>query len=961
MAQVVDGAGVVVGAGFLVAEDLVFSCAHVLADGGYGPGDVVRLLFPHAPGAPAVEGRVEEEGWRDPQGQDIALVRLEAATGVAPLRLGSAVASRGHRVRSFGFPSQAPPSGHFGFATAGGLLPPSDGVGDLLQLTGANDLTTGFSGGPVLDEVTGLVVGMLTAIAAPDSYDRGLGIAYATPSAVLREVWPALGEHDVSPYRALEPFTAEHARWFRGRQEAVRQVLAGLAGRPRVVLLLGPSGSGKSSLVQAGVLPALAEGRLPGSDRWHQVVVRPGPDLSSTLEHADLPRAATSGIAEAVTELLAAEPAHDRVVLVVDQFEELLASAVEPRAHRALELITEAISSDAALSVVLVMRDDFYPRLSALAPGLLAAALQARGVLNVPTALTDLELDEIISGPAHDLDADLEPELAERIVADVLALNPDTTATSEAPVTVLPLLEVTLTRLWERRLEHDGRLTHDAYRRIGAVTGALADWCDTALGELDPHQRDIARRILTALVRPADESLYIPAVRQQLPLDDLRDLAAADRSPEALQAVDEVLAVLTRHRIVTTDRIRLPGQLDDGQGTAVAELIHDALIRDWDTLRTWVEQDARFHDWLHRARLQHTRWQQQRDPQDLPSGSVLAEGQEWSRSRLLPGDIEAFLDAGHHRQQAAARRNRRVIAVLATILVLALIAAGVAFWQRQTAITARQEAVAQRLTAQSRQLAAQSDSLLGTNSDLAALLASTAYRTSPTTEAAAALTAAANRPLLRRFAIGPSSEVAFSPDVRTLAATGPNLKLQVWDVATGETVPAFTNQEISTRLVKFSPDGRTLATATDNGKVQVWDVATGKVVSTFIDPNPSAPLSSPVFSPDGRILATSNKLGEVRLWDIATGTAITTITTRAKLDVAVVFSPDGRTLAITEGSDLVRLWDVATGKVVSTFIDPSPSARLFSPVFSPDGRILATSNKLGEVRVWDLATGRTVA
>ncbi|MFI5527844.1 trypsin-like peptidase domain-containing protein [Kitasatospora sp. NPDC051853] len=289
VAQVVDAAGAVTGAGFLVAEDLLFSCAHVLADGGYGPGDVVRLRFPHAPGGPAVEGRVLEDGWRDPQGQDIALVRLSEAVGVAPLRLGSAVASRGHRVRSFGFPSQAPPGGHFGFATAGGLLPAGDGIGELLQLTGANDLTTGFSGGPVVDELTGLVAGMLTAITPPDRHDRGSGIAYATPSAVLRTVRPELGEHDVTPYRALEPFTAEHARWFRGREEAVRQVLAGLAGRRRVVLLLGPSGSGKSSLVQAGVLPALTEGRLPGSDRWRQVVVRPAPTYGRPLRWQDCP------------------------------------------------------------------------------------------------------------------------------------------------------------------------------------------------------------------------------------------------------------------------------------------------------------------------------------------------------------------------------------------------------------------------------------------------------------------------------------------------------------------------------------------------------------------------------------------------------------------------------------------------------------------------------------------------
>src|SRR5262249_61348356 len=103
----------------------------------------------------------------------------------------------------------------------------------LLQLTDANDLATGFSGGPVIDEVTGLVIGMLTAISPPDAHLRGVGIAYATPTQTLREIWPELVEAQVCPYRGLEPFGAEHAGWFYGRTAAVQRVLAGVAGPRR--------------------------------------------------------------------------------------------------------------------------------------------------------------------------------------------------------------------------------------------------------------------------------------------------------------------------------------------------------------------------------------------------------------------------------------------------------------------------------------------------------------------------------------------------------------------------------------------------------------------------------------------------------------------------------------------------------------------------------------------------------
>ncbi|MFF4733770.1 trypsin-like peptidase domain-containing protein [Streptomyces mirabilis] len=962
VAQILSAEGGVAGAGFLIGEDVVVTCAHVVRAGGHGPGERVQLAFPRAEGSPQAEGQVLIGPWRASDADDVAIIRLsDVPATVEPLPVGSAAGCRGHRVRSFGFPAQAPPGGHFGYGTAGDLLPPTDvaGGGGLLQLTGANDLTQGFSGGPVVDEVTGLVIGMVTAITAPDGHLRGQGIAYATPAQVLREVWPALMEREVRPYRGLEPFTAEHTAFFHGRDTAVETVLSALAENRRVLLLLGPSGSGKSSLVQAGVLPALEDGRLPGSDRWLPVLVpRPGPDLAAELARHGLPGAADGGLAAAVRHRLEAEPGCERIVLVIDQFEEVFtppapsAAAARLEANDAppgtsldvLEQITAMIGSSVAVSVVLVMRDDFYPQLAARAPALLEVA--APGLVNVPATLSRQDLHAIVTRPAHQAGAAFEEGLTERIIADVLAADPHGATVRRAPVTMLAPLELALNRLWERRV--DGRLTHTGYERIGQITGNLATWCNAAIDQLPESHHTTARRILTALVRPADEAHHIPATRQQVPLGVLRDLASdtsADDAP-AQEMTDAVLATLTRHRIITTSA-RDPGP---PPSDLVAELIHDTLTRDWAELRAWVDQDHRFHTWLSRAEDQQARWIEGHHPADLLHGTDLAEGLDWSQQRGLPSSTARFVTASHHNQQAALRRTRRVNAFLAGVLVLAVVAAGLAFWQRQTVVTAQQQAL-------SRQLAAQSDALIDTDPDLASLLAIQAYRTSPTTEATTSLRAAADLPLQRRLTghVGPVESVAFR-DAHTLVTVGQDGTVRLWDTSTGRIRTTLTDHIEPESSMDLSPDGRTLVTVGQDGTVRLWDTSTGRTRTTLT--GHTEPVSSEAFSQDGRTLAASSEDGTVRLWDTSTGRTRISLTGHTGVVASVGFSRDGRTLASSSEDGTVRLWDTSTGRTRTTLTGHDDLGSAVA--LSPDGRTLATDNlDRNEVRLWDTSTGRT--
>ncbi|MFF4806075.1 trypsin-like peptidase domain-containing protein [Streptomyces sp. NPDC001351] len=985
VAQILDAAGRTVGAGFLASEGVVITCAHVVAEGGAGPGGAVRLAFPHVGGRPEAYGLVVAEAWRAPEDEDIALVRLEETpAGVPALALGSADGCRGHRVRTFGFPGQAPPDGHFGYGVAGDLLPAHGR--SLLQLTHANDLTTGFSGAPVVDDVTGLVIGMLSAITAPDTFLRGQGIAYATPSEALREVWPALVERQVCPYRGLEPFTAAHAEWFHGRDEAVDRVLTGLAEHRQTLLLLGPSGSGKSSLIQAGVLPALATGRLPGSDRWLPVLVRPGHDLLAELDQAGLSGANADGILAGVTRRLDTDPTCERIVLVIDQFEELL---TQPDSERQLDQLSAVVGSSPRLSVLLIMRDDFYPLLASTAPELLEAT--APGLVNVPATLSVQDLRAIITRPAEAAGARFEDGLTERIIADVLAGDRTGPTARRAPATLLPPLALVLSQLWERR--RNGFLTHEAYDAIGEVTGSLATWCNAALDRLSRAQRPTAKRILTALVRPAPDSHLVPAVRQQLPLSVLRDLAVDMNAgiPSAASDVDEVLASLTRYRIITTRSEQSPGHPESTPGKPVAELIHDTLIRDWPDLRAWVAEDHGFHDWLRRTSERQARWAELPGSGELLTGRDLAEGLEYSRQRALPQDITGFLRRSHRHQQSAIRRSRRLNALLASALVLALISAGSFLWQRQTAVTAQR-------VAESRQLAAQSKDLIDSNPDLASLLAIRAYQRSHTTEAIASLYAAAGLPLQHRLTghRGEVSAVAFSSDRRTLA-TGGDRTVRLWSVTDGRAKTTLTGATDLVLSLAFSPDGRTVAAGMKDGTARLWDVATGQSHALIADRTGNSveaiafsprggilatggqngnvqlwdarsghlrtkltghtgPVRTLAFSPKGRILATGSGDKSVRLWDLASHQTLKKLTGRAGIVTSVAFSPDGNTLAAADGNR-TRLWDTATGNARATLTGHTD--RVLSVAFSPDGKTLATASADTTARLWNTANDQT--
>ncbi len=755
----------------------------------------------------------------------------------------------------------------------------------------------------------------------------------------------------VCPFKGLAPFAAADAAYFFGRERLVAALVSRLAAST-LVGVVGPSGSGKSSVVQAGLAPALKAGVLPGSEGWPQLVVRPG-------EH---PRLDLPALDEG-----------ERLVLAVDQLEELFTVCRDEEERNAFlaQLVDLTLDPNRRTLVIVALRADFYGRCAAFPR--FAELLSGNHVLVGP-----MERDELaraIELPATRAGLQVERALVDALVADV-AGEPG----------ALPLLSTTLLELW--RLRDRRVLRYQTYRHFGGVRAAVARLAESAYGELSEAEQGVARRIMLRLASGDDGAI----VRHRVALDKL--------DPED-KAAARVVVVLTEARLLTVNEETL-------------EVSHEALLTEWPRFCSWLEEDREGRRLRTQLTANACEWAARgRDPAELYRGSRLAAALDWAadHERELTEPERAFLDAGRVESERRVRRLRAFLAGVALLLALAVAAGFVALLQRRSAqhearvALARQlgvEALAEPRIDRAMLLAREAVNLDDSPQTEGTLLA-TLLR-DPAAPIKTFTLPLGVRPL----------RISASPNGRTLVVSDNSGALRFFDTRTGrENRPPFTDamgyvppvyskdgaltltiaagdpppglQLLDSRtlrrmrLLRFdarwrrsltgavtpfglSPNGRTAFFAYDVTKVQdgpefaayldAWDVRTGRLSTRALGSNDVI---------GGRLLGDGSRLvtvtsTEIATWDTRTLRKLRSVHPQMRLGGYADVSPDGRTVATDLHAGGMGFVD-AEGHVTPARSSKDHGAA-FAFRFSPDDRLVATTHEDGTLNLWDPATGR---
>ena len=798
--------------------------------------------------------------------------------------------------------------------------------------------------------------------------------------ALRRVLTPARARfaEEEGPYRGLQAFDERHAGVFFGRDGEVARFLERLRTEP-VLPVVGPSGGGKSSFVQAGVIPRLREQGAwtvltlrPGSHPFAALAQRllsgestqrfrssrqtgpPSANQDTTVQLSQQPTATveipresedgdpipydmtleteddTAALAQELqlaprllnlelTEL--AERTHGRVLLFVDQLEEVysLVADEEVRTRFMKALVTAADDPQGQVRVVFTLRDDFLGRL--------AVGFRVREALGRVTVIRSPQpraLREILTRPL---------ELVDHTVEDATLVDRMLEEVRDEPA-ALPLLQFAARTLWDRRDRDRAQLTLEAYDAMGGVAGALAEHAQAVLDGLTPAQTNTARQLMLRLVTPERTR---------------RTLSAAAAVEGLGDEADEVLARLTGSRLVSTRKG------SDG-AEADLELVHESLILKWPRLSRWIDEGREELAFLAEVEQAAQLWQRRgRRRNEVWQGEALVDARHGlSRiSGVAPSLVREFVAAGEAAGKRAAQRQRTVttagIAMLALVAAVSVIAAvGLATKERE----ARTQRRAAELGQSEAQLEGARAALM--RGDLlearAKLRGALEIENSPMGRAL--WWTAAGEPLLWRKPLGTIiNDVTFTPDGQTVVAALGDRSIYLFDVTTRE-VRFLRGHRDQVYTVEPSPNGSRLASGSWSGELRIWDLETG---TSHALAGHDAGVNFLEYSPDGGLLATGSDDHTVRIWDLNGDREPQVLEGHGDRVYGVAFSPDGEVLASGGRDGTVILWNPADGSMIRRL--EGHTAGVSNITFDPTGAMLASAGADATVRLWSMPSG----
>ncbi|MBD1813576.1 caspase family protein [Microcoleus vaginatus DQ-U2] len=766
----------------------------------------------------------------------------------------------------------------------------------------------------------------------------------------------------ICPYKGLAYFDCkkEDAEYFYGRTDLTDRLLDKVRSG-NFLAVVGASGSGKSSVVRAGLLYQLKLGRrLSGSDRWRIHIFTPGErpfdnlakafiDLNLSqanraTELAKLQLLFKKNPLEGLGFLITATQA-ERIVLVVDQFEEAftLCNNSELRQQFFVCLLNALERSDNKLCLVLTMRADFFGKCAEQEYAGLASKIQEHLVTVMPMA--QKELEEAITKPAEQVKLKIAPGLAACMINDM----------DGAPGS-LPLLQYTLTELWAKR--HENTLTIAAYTKLGGVKGTLQKRATEVYESFSPNEQKMAKQIFLELTQLGEGT---EDTRRRVLQKDLVT------SQQSAALVNQVVKKLADANLVVTSTLLEKGA--ESSQIPVVDIAHESLIRHWSQLREWVNEsrDAiRIERKIEQAAKDWEFYGKPRDLAFLLQGARLIEAENFlendadavifsdvARELIEVSKVEGEARRNQILKEGKAARTKTNVAIFSTVLVS--LVAWVAFNQGKQVQTLYENTILSKDIGAANGMS-QLDRLirhLKVGKKLPELIKSGKLEPDTQMEVLTALSQSVYDVKEQNRFIGHDNtvtDISFSPDGKTIASASNDKTVKLWSVSDRKLIANLSGHEEGVIDVSFSPDGQTIASASNDKTVKLWRASDRKLIATIN--SHSAEVNAVSFSPDGKTIASASNDKSVKLWSVSDRKLIATINSHSAEVNAVSFSPDGKTIASASSDKTVKLWSVSDRKLIANLTGHEDTVLAVS--FSPDGQTIASASNDKTVKLWKL-------